>query len=85
MILFNIYLALSLVLIAILAAVYFGLWRPLQRARAERDERDRLIEQMRQREADLEARLRASAVHELEEDCGPLKSQLGDTSNSDPH
>jgi type II secretory pathway component PulM len=83
MILFNIYLLLFVIVALALAAVYQFLWRPLVRIKAQNDERELEIEQMRQREADLEARLRDSAMHELEKECGPLQSHLGETSKSD--
>ena len=83
MILFDIYLLLFIIVAIALTAVYFLLWRPLQRVKAERDARERQVEEMRQREADLEARLRDTAVTELEKECGPLQAHLGDISNSE--
>ncbi len=84
MILFDIYLLLFVIVAMALAAVYFLFWRPLQRVKAEREAHQRKVEEIRQREADLEARLRVTAVTELEKECGPpLQAHLGDISNSE--
>ena len=78
MILFNIYLILFLVLAMALWAVYQFLYKPLQKARAEQEEQERQIHEMRRREADLTDRLRKAARQELDKECGPLETHLGD-------
>ena len=83
MILVNIYLLLTVLLAVALAAIYFYLFRPLMKMKAEREEQERQIEEMRRREADLTDRLQKAARQELDKECGPLETHLGETSPPD--
>jgi type II secretory pathway component PulJ len=78
MILLNIYLVLFALLAIVLWAIYTFLYQPLKKANADREEQERQIQEMRRREADLTDRLRKAARQELEKECGPLKTHLGE-------
>lgn len=83
MILFNIYLLMIAVLIGLAVIAYQKVWRPLQKLRVQTQEQERQLDEMRRREADLEARLRDAAMQELEQECGSVETHLGETFQSD--